>query len=113
MKKGMKVLGGITLALALTLVFSASGFAATFKCGAMQPALINATSVQLVNRTGAACGPLPAGTMQLFQLDANKNDQLLAILLTAASLQKTVWVYSPTDNMDNKDIVTAVALDGR
>ena len=113
MKKAVKLFGGLSLVFVLTCVFAASSFAATFTCAKMQPALINATSVQLVNKTGAACGPLANNAMQLFQLDAAKNDQFLAILLTAASLGKTVWVFSPTDNMDNKDIVTTVAVDAR
>ncbi len=110
MKRGLKVFGVLSVAVVLTVVFAASSYA-QYACGKMEPALVNATSVQLKNVSGKTCGTsLLNNQTRLYQLDSSKSDPLLAILLTALSLNKTVWVYAGSDNGDGSDIVSIVAV---
>lgn len=109
MKKGLKVLSVLSMAVALTFVFAASGLAQDFKCAKMQPTLINANSAWMKNVSGGACGTLANNASRYFLLDSNNSDPLLAILLTALSLNKTVWVHAVADT-GNGDTVDVIAV---
>jgi hypothetical protein len=96
MKKGVKLLSGMFVAVAVTFVFAASSFA-QFTCAKMEPTLINTNSVWMKNVSGAACGTLANNTARYFLLNPANQDPLLAVLLTALSLNKTVWVHAAAD----------------
>jgi len=63
----------------------------------MEPTLVNTNSVWMKNVSGAACGTLASGSSRYFLLNESERDQQLAILLTAMSLDNTVWVNSLED----------------
>lgn len=96
MKKGVKLLSGMFVAVAVTFVFAASSFA-QFTCAKMEGTTINTNSVWLKNVSGAACGSLANGAQRYFLLNPANQDPLLAVLLTALSLNKTVWVHAVED----------------
>ncbi len=50
--------------------------------------------VYFKNESGKSCTDFPANTAVQTYLSTSNTDQMLAILLTAASLGKKVWVYS-------------------
>lgn len=66
--------------------------AAAVVCEKMEFWNINAKGAWASNQTGAACGAIPAGGSVYFTFNPAIQDQMLAIALTAMSLQKTIWV---------------------
>lgn len=48
--------------------------------------------VWLRNETSEACGSIPAGGQKLFNLPPNTSDKAMALILTAISLDKNLWV---------------------
>lgn len=108
MKKSSKVISSLFLMVALTLVLTASSFAQS--CAKMKPMLVNTNSTWLMNVSGAACGTLANGQQRYFLLNASNQDALLAILLTAVSLDKTVWVNALGDSVAGGDTVNVIAL---
>lgn len=91
-KKHLIVL--LVVAAAVTLV-SQKSFAWT--CSAMEIVQVSQNSTWLKNVTGADCGNIANGEQQYFVLKPILSDKLLAILLTATSLDKTVWVHAADD----------------
>ena len=108
MKKGVKLLSGMFVAVALTFVFATSSFA-QFTCAKMEGTLINTSSVWLKNVSGAACGTLLNGASRYFLLNPSNMDPQLAVLLTALSLNKTVWVNAVADQPSGA-IVNVIAI---
>lgn len=96
MKKGVRLLSVMFVAVALTFVFAATS-SAQFICAKMEPTLINTSSVWMKNVSGAACGTLANNGSRYFLLNPKNSDPLLAVLLTALSLNKTVWVHALAD----------------
>lgn len=97
MKKGIRLFSVLFVAAAMTFVFAANSSAAAFTCAKMQPTLINTSSVWMKNVSGKACGTLANGAARYFLLNPSNQDPLLAILLTALSLNKNVWVHAVSD----------------
>ena len=81
-------------ALAVTCL-SQKSFAWT--CAEMEIVQVSQNSTWLKNVSGADCGNIANGEQQYFVLKPILSDKLLAILLTATSLDKTVWVHAADD----------------
>ncbi|WP_456384880.1 hypothetical protein [Desulfolithobacter sp.] len=82
------------VAAAITFV-SQKSFAWT--CAEMEIVQVSQNSTWLKNVSGADCGNIANGQQQYFILKPFLADKLLAILLTATSLDKTVWVHAADD----------------
>ncbi len=52
----------------------------------------NGGQIWLKNETSTACGNVAAGANYLFNLPSTNTDKTLAVLLTAMSLDKNLWV---------------------
>ncbi len=91
-KKNVVVLLVVAAAVAL---ISQKSFAWT--CSAMEIVQVSQNSTWLKNVSGADCGNIANGEQQYFVLKPILSDKLLAILLTATSLDKTVWVHAADD----------------
>ena len=96
MNKRIRTLIGILVAWMLSVVLVANA-SAQFTCPKMEPVFVTTTSTWLKNVSGAACGTLAAGKQRYFFLTPGQSNPQLAILLTAISLNKTVWIHAPTD----------------
>lgn len=57
------------------------------------PVAPSGVEVWLQNLTGAACGSIAANEVAQFYLSATNTDRTLAVVLTAITLKKNVWVY--------------------
>lgn len=57
------------------------------------PSFTSGIEVWLKNNSGVACPEVPAGPAVQTMLSTTNTDQTLAVMLTAASLGKKVWVY--------------------
>ena len=86
------------LAVAISITFFAAVSANAATCGVMSIVSIasidsgNGGQVWLKNETSAACGNVAAGANYLFNLPSTNTDKTLAIILTAMSLGKNLWV---------------------
>lgn len=96
MKKLVSIIA--TVAMFVMVAGVSASFAAT-ACSNVHVAGVATTgatpsgiAVRLKNTNTTACGSLPAGTALKYYLSTTNTDQTLAILLTAVSLGKLVWV---------------------
>jgi hypothetical protein len=108
MTKRKSVLRLVLVTSALVVFTAANSFG--WSCAKMQPTTVNTSSAWLKNVTGSACGTLANNTSVFVQLSSTDTDRQLAILLTAVSLGKNVWVNSPATNPANGDTVNVIAL---
>ena len=99
----------VAMILALSVVISANATT----CGVMSIVSIASTDsgnggqIWLKNNTSAACGNVSAGGNYLFNLPSTNTDRTLAVLLTAMSLQKKLWVaYDDSTNPGVLQIVS-------
>ncbi len=69
---------------------------------------ISDASAWFKNVTGTSCGNLQNQEKMLFSFHPDKKDQILAICLTAISLNKVVWIHAQGDVTGS--IVDNVAL---
>ena len=83
--------------LALILGFAGTASAAPLTCPAMKVMLVGPTSTWLKNVSGSACGAVADGKQINLTFDPNQADKLLALVLTATSLGKNVWVHAGGD----------------
>ncbi len=104
----------ILAALVLSLCTIVSANAAT--CSKMtitsisaSSSLSNGASVWLQNDTSVACGTIAAGGKMLFYVGSTHTDKTLAVLLTAMSLNKQLWV-SFDDSTNPGLLITAAML---
>ena len=105
------------LLIGISMVFAMTGsaFAAT-TCSSMHVDSIATTSVTdsgvsvyLRNDSGAACGNAASGSSTKYYLSNTNVDRTLAILLTAVSLGKNVWV-SISGSADTGDLVEVISM---
>ena len=83
--------------------------AAELTCAKMDITYITDNSIWAVNVSGASCGSIPNGGAQYFVLNPAVQDRLLAISLTAMSLQKQVWLHALGDTQGSLVDVIAIA----
>ncbi len=100
----MKKMIGVVLATVMfSLVLSATtSFAGV--CGTMSVVSVSSdesipsgSRVWLQNETSATCAGIPPGYKGLFSLPPNTSDKAMALILTAISLNKNMWVASSSD----------------
>ena len=94
MKSFIKV---FILSFVSSMVLISTSQAAPLTCPSMKIIKISQTSMWAKNVSGAACGNIPNNTSQYFVLNPATTDRLLAISLTAMSLQKVVWLHAAGD----------------
>jgi len=97
-----KMIGVVLVTVMLSMVtFVANSFATD--CGVMSVVSIASVEtlqsgqVWLKNETGAACGTVAAGENGLYNLPPNTSDKAMALILTAISLNKKMWVSTSSD----------------
>ncbi len=96
----------------MSLVVASSSFAAT--CGVMSIVSVASTDngsggqVWLRNDTTANCGSIQAGGQKLFNLPPTTSDKTMAVILTAMSLQKKLWVAF--DDSTDPGVIQIVAM---
>jgi len=103
-------IGALISVLLLSLAFS---FAETVRadpltCPVMQVIKVGPTSTWLKNVSGADCGAVLNGKQISLTFDPNNSDKLLALVLTASSLGKNVWVHAGGDV--NGSIVDVISM---
>ena len=108
-----KILFGL-LALA-GIMTASSSIAATVNCGVMSvvsvasyEAIASGGQVWLKNDTGAACGTVAAGANVLLNLPSATADKTMALILTAISLDKKMWVSF--DNATSPGMVLIMSM---
>ncbi len=106
MKKNVKMF--LVAAIAMVFCAAASANAAPLICSAMKVVKVGPTSTWLQNVSGDKCGAVKAGKQISLTFDPNNSDKLLAIVLTASSLGKNVWVHAGGDV--NGSIVDVISI---
>gem|GEM_PF-3390178 len=91
--------------VAMGMFVASASFAAT--CGVMSVVSVASTDsgsgsqVWLKNESGASCGTIVNGGQKLFNLPSTTSDKTLAVILTAVSLNKKLWVaFQDTATVD-------------
>ncbi len=83
----------ITLLFPATNVFAGACSNITIQHIGTSPVPPSGVEVWLKNESGTACPEVPAGPAVQTYLSSTNTDRTLAVMLTAASLGKKVWVY--------------------
>lgn len=107
----------LLFALSLMVVFACGSNAiASQDCDNMHigsvatsPYTDSGVAVHLRNDNGSACGNLAAGAETEFYISSDNTDRTLAILLTAMSLNKKVWVQISGD-ANQGDLINVVSM---
>lgn len=106
MKKSiLAILAATVFTVSVTATFSS---AEPLICPAMRVVKVGPTSTWLKNVSGTNCGAVAAGKQISLTFDPNNSDKLLAIILTASSLGKKVWVHAAGDT--NGSIVDIISI---
>jgi len=82
---------------------------AVLTCTKMQITYITDNSIWAKNVSGASCGSIPNGAENYFVFKPEILDRLLAISLSAMSLQKYVWLHALGDTTGSIVAVIAIA----
>ncbi len=106
-KTTITIMVGVFL-LSMTMGFAGTASAAPMTCPAMKVMKVGPTSTWLKNVSGAACGAVANGKQISLTFDPNNSDKLLALVLTASSLGKNVWVHAGGDV--NGSIVDVISM---
>lgn len=94
MKNFIKV---VILSIAGLIVLASTSQAALLTCPVMKITKISASSIWAKNVSGAPCGNIANNASQYFVFNPPNIDRLLAVSLTAVSLQKNVWLHAADD----------------
>lgn len=94
MKKVSMIIAMCTMSL---FIFSSMSHAAAITCKPMELVIVGTSGFWATNTSGSSCGAIKNGDSQYFTyLEADK-DRLLAVLLLAVSLEKSVSLYALGD----------------
>jgi hypothetical protein len=74
-----------------------TSFSAEVICSQMEITSIGHSGIWAKNVTGSSCGAIANGASQYFVFDAANIDRLLALSLTAMSLEKIIWLHGLGD----------------
>jgi len=71
--------------------------AAAFTCSSMQVVQVGLNNAWFKNVSGAACGAVANNSNVYFKFNPGTNDRILAVVLTASTATKTLWVHAAGD----------------
>lgn len=108
MKKTNIMMTMAAFLVSFTIGLAETTYAAPLTCASMKVMKVGPTSTWLKNVSGAACGAVLNGKQISLTFDPNNSDKLLAIVLTASSLGKNVWVHAAGDV--NGSIVDVISI---
>ena len=91
------------------LVLASTSHAANFVCDPMEITYVGVEGIWVKNVSSADCGPIPVGGSEYFTLNPDNNDRLLAVALTAMSLNKTAYIQALGSTRGSVIIAISVA----
>ncbi|PIE56557.1 MAG: hypothetical protein CSA34_02780 [Desulfobulbus propionicus] len=107
----MKALSKSLMVAGALFLFGASlpADAAAWVCGSMDVTFVSENAVRVKNITGNACGSLaPNAQVRLSFPDTDSKERMLALALTALSLEKSVWIKAA--GAEDGDLLQVISI---